>query len=103
MMQGPIQQLDDTTAAARGQTAIVKVYDPCTCRACSSGQRWFYCDRAAYPVARYACDPYFVDSPDGPPDLDQLRAIEATHPGCTFVYLGDLPGDEGAKRRRGTP
>lgn len=73
-------------AIARGETASVKVYAPCSCAACASGRRWFYCQNAAHPVAEYLCAPRYVDSPDVPA-IEALRAIEAEHPGCTFVYI----------------
>ncbi len=73
-------------AIARGETATVKVYAACSCAACVAGRRWFYCERAPYPVAEYQCAPRFVDCPDVPA-VEALREIEAAHPGCTFVYL----------------
>ncbi len=73
--------------AKESQTAMVKVFSPCACSHCKSGNRlWFYCQQAPYPIAIYMCDPI---GPDDPliPHKDCLRYIEAQHPGCTFVYI----------------
>ena len=59
----------------------VEVLEPCECRECKAGRRWFFClEISSRKIKEYAV------IGDGGPSPKALREIEARHPGKVFLH-----------------
>lgn len=60
----------------------VTVLNPCDCRYCSQGMRWFYCVDTRPAVAMYEIEAEIQPQED----WEEIKWIREQHPGMTLIY-----------------
>ncbi len=69
------------------QTATIRVFEPCDCRACAADKPWFSCEQYEQRhIATYQCDPIGEEDPLIPHPLS-IAHVREQHPAAILVYL----------------